>query len=84
VFTSHVRRFSNYEDVSYDLCIVFHQVYERYGSKCFVINGVCCEGVCVGDQLELQPGAGPQHGQEQPGPRRTVQGGDLNNLFSLH
>jgi hypothetical protein len=41
-------------------------------------NGDNCAGIRVGDQLELQPGAGPQLHQEQPGAGRTVQGGGAN------
>ncbi len=37
----------------------------------------------MGHQLELQPGAGPQLNQEQPGAGGTVQGGGANTLFPI-
>jgi len=61
-------------------------IFSELSSGCYntiAQNGDYCSGIRMGDQLELQPGAGPQLNQEQPGARGTVQGGGANIWFPI-
>ncbi len=75
-------------DVNYlNTLLIFNvAIFSELSSGCYntiAQNGDYCAGIRVGHQLELQPGAGPQLLQEQPGARGTVQGRGANTLFPI-